>query len=82
MQYFAILFKIKKMKQYGEFRDKFDITLTCASGVEKVVKSELKRLGYEDVPAVNGSLTFSGTPLDVCRCNLFLRPPIYTNQIS
>ncbi len=56
-----------------DFPDQLDITLTCASGVEKVVKSELKRLGYEDVPAVNGSLTFSGTPLDVARCNLFLR---------
>ncbi len=56
-----------------EFRDNFDITLTCASGVEKVLKSELKRLGYEDVPALNGALTFSGNMLDVARCNLFLR---------
>ncbi len=55
------------------FKDKFDITLTCASGVEKVVKSELKRLGYEDVPAINGALTFSGDMLAVARCNLFLR---------
>lgn len=60
------------MSNFG-FKDKFDITLTCASGVEKVVKSELKRLGYEDVPAINGALTFSGDKLAVARCNLFLR---------
>jgi len=56
-----------------EFKDKFDITLTCASGVEKVVKSELKRLGYEDAPALNGALTIKGDGLAVARCNLFLR---------
>ena len=60
------------MDNFG-FKDKFDISLTCASGVEKVVKSELKRLGYEDVPAINGALTFSGDMLAVARCNLFLR---------
>ncbi len=52
---------------------KLDIVITCASGVEKVTKSELKRLGYEDCPAVNGTLAFSGTPLDVARCNINLR---------
>lgn len=56
-----------------DFKDKLDITLTCASGVEKVVKSELKRLGYDDVPALNGALTFKGNQLAVARCNLFLR---------
>ena len=55
------------------FRDNFEITLTCASGVEKVLKSELKRLGYEDAPAINGALTLKGGMLDVARCNLFLR---------
>ncbi len=54
-------------------KDTFKITLTCASGVEKVVKSELKRLGYEDVPAINGALTFDGDMSAVARCNLFLR---------
>ncbi len=57
----------------GNFPDKLDLVITCASGVEKVTKSELKRLGYEDCPAVNGALTFSGTPLDVARCNINLR---------
>lgn len=55
------------------FKENFEITLTCASGVEKVLKSELKRLGYEDAPALNGALTFNGNMLDIARCNLFLR---------
>lgn len=61
------------MNRIAEFKDKFDITLTCASGVEKVLKSELKRLGYQDVPALNGALSFSGNQMDIARCNLFLR---------
>ena len=61
------------MKSRVDFCDKFDITLTCASGVEKVVKSELKRLGYDDAPALNGTLTFKGDMLAVARCNMFLR---------
>ncbi|MBQ9734613.1 MAG: class I SAM-dependent RNA methyltransferase [Clostridia bacterium] len=61
------------MKKYNDFSNEFNITVTCASGVEKVVKSELKRLGIEDVPALNGALTFKGDPLNVARCNLFLR---------
>lgn len=61
------------MDKFGIFKENFDITLTCASGVEKVVKSELKRLGYDVVPALNGTLTFSGDSLAVARCNLFLR---------
>lgn len=61
------------MAKYCDFKNEFDITLTCASGVEKVVKSELKRLGYEDAPALNGALTFKGDMLAVARCNMFLR---------
>lgn len=61
------------MIKNSDFKSQFDITVTCASGVEKVVKSELKRLGIEDVPALNGALTFKGDPLSVARCNLFLR---------
>jgi len=53
--------------------DKLNISLTCASGVEKVLKSELKRLCYEDAPAVNGALKLSGSPLDIARLNIFLR---------
>lgn len=61
------------MNKFLDFPDKLDITVTCASGVERVVKTELKRLGYESVPAINGSLTFSGSGLDVARANIFLR---------
>lgn len=55
------------------FPEKLKIAVTCASGVEKVVKSELKRLGYEDAPAINGALSFDGDMLSIARCNLFLR---------
>ncbi len=55
------------------FPNKLDIVVTCASGIEKVTKSELKRLGYENCPAVNGTLTFNGSLLDVARCNINLR---------
>jgi putative N6-adenine-specific DNA methylase len=61
------------MKVGRDFPDVLDLTVTCASGVEKVVKSELKRLGYGFVPALNGGLSFKGDPLTVARCNLFLR---------
>ncbi len=55
------------------FQNQLDIVVTCASGVEKVTKSELKRLGYQDVPAINGALSFKGSALDVVRCNVNLR---------
>lgn len=61
------------MEKFDFMPDKFPITLTCASGVEKVVKSELKRLGYEDAPALNGTLTFNGDMMAVARCNIFMR---------
>ena len=61
------------MKKILDFKDNFDLTITCASGVEKALKSELKRLGYEDAPVINGALTFNGGMLDIARCNLFLR---------
>jgi putative N6-adenine-specific DNA methylase len=61
------------MANFCDFPDKFDITLTCASGVEKVLKSELNRLGIKDVPALNGALTFKGGLQDIAKCNLNLR---------
>lgn len=53
--------------------DKLEITVTCASGIEKVLKSELFRLGYGDIPADNGSFKFYGSGLDVARANINLR---------
>ncbi len=62
---------VKALSNY--LPDKLEILITCASGIEKVTKSELKRLGYEDCPAINGALSFSGAPIDVARCNINLR---------
>ncbi len=59
--------------KYTCFPEKLDICVTCASGVEKVVKSELVRLGYGEVPAMNGGFLFEGNPLDVARLNINLR---------
>ena len=61
------------MKSNLPFPEKLDITVTCASGVEKVTKTELERLGYPSAPAVNGSITFSGDKSAVARCNINLR---------
>ena len=61
------------MQLYKDFPDKLNIVVTCASGVEKVVKTELNRLGYENIPAINGGFCFSGAPLDVARLNVNLR---------
>jgi putative N6-adenine-specific DNA methylase len=49
------------------------ITVTCASGSEKVLKSELERLGYPTSPAINGAITFDGDITAVARCNVNLR---------
>ncbi|MBQ7653196.1 MAG: class I SAM-dependent RNA methyltransferase [Clostridia bacterium] len=51
----------------------YKIIVTSAFGIESVVKRELYKLGYGDVPAVNGTFEFSGSALDVARCNMFLR---------
>lgn len=52
---------------------KLSIAVTCASGVERVLKKELSRIGVQDAPAVNGRIEFSGDALTVARCNLNLR---------
>lgn len=56
-----------------ESKSFIDITVTCASGLERVVKSELERLGYPTAPAINGAITFKGDALAVARCNVNLR---------
>ena len=61
------------MANFNDFPDKFLITVTCASGVEKVLKSELARQGIESVPALNGALTFTGGKEEIAKCNLNLR---------
>ena len=50
-----------------------NITVTTASGTEKILKSALSRLGYGEVPVVNGKAHLLGSGFDVARLNLFLR---------
>ena len=61
------------MKKQKQFPENLNITITCASGVEKVLKSELKRLGYQDAPVINGALSLNGKIEDVAKLNVFLR---------
>ncbi len=61
------------MNKLRDFPEQLKIKLTCASGVEKVTKSELVRLGYQPVPAINGGLTLDGEALDIARLNINLR---------
>lgn len=61
------------MANFYDFPDKFLVTITCASGVEKVLKSELARQGIDGVPALNGALTFTGGMEEIAKCNLNLR---------
>ncbi len=49
------------------------ICCSCASGCEAVLKRELYKLGYGDLPAINGRIYFDGDISDVAKCNLFLR---------
>lgn len=46
---------------------------TTVMGLEAICADELRALGYEDLHVENGSITFEGTPLDLCRTNLWLR---------
>ncbi|MBQ3219135.1 MAG: class I SAM-dependent RNA methyltransferase [Clostridia bacterium] len=61
------------MASFLEFPEKFSISVTCASGVEKVLKSELSRLNIDSVPAINGAFTFEGGQEEIAKCNLNLR---------
>lgn len=55
---------------YGELK----LAVTCASGLEKTLKSEIKRLGYGEPPADNGTLVLDGKDaLAAARLNLNLR---------
>ena len=53
--------------------DNYEITVTAASGIEGVVKKELKSLGFADPKAFDGSITVRGSSVDVARLNMFLR---------
>lgn len=55
------------------YGDNIKIYITCAAGLEKALKSELKRLGYGEPPAENGAFTLSGSFSDAVRLNVNLR---------
>ncbi len=61
------------MERVGQFPEKFDISVSVASGVESVLKKEIARLGYGENPAENGKITFSGDKLALARLNVNLR---------
>ncbi len=52
---------------------KYDLVITTAFGVESVAKNELRKLGFSDPKAIEGSFFVQGTDIDVARANLFLR---------
>lgn len=53
--------------------EKIRLTISAASGVEGVVKRELKRLGFGEPPAEFGAMSFDAEIADVARLNVFLR---------
>jgi putative N6-adenine-specific DNA methylase len=53
--------------------DKWTLIATTAMGLEAIAARELKNLGYDDLKVENGRILFSGGPIDICRCNLWLR---------
>ncbi len=52
---------------------KLQMIATCPMGLESIVAREIKQLGYDDLMTENGRVTFSGSPQDVCRANIWLR---------
>ena len=49
------------------------ISVSSAAGIELAVKKELYKLGYGDLPAINGRISLEGDEKDVCSLNLLLR---------
>lgn len=66
---------MKEIKDYARgFEGPVRVAVTCASGLEKTLKSEIKRLGYEEAPVENGTLVLEDKDaLSVARLNLNLR---------
>lgn len=52
---------------------RYTIIATTAFGLESVVASELKGLGYSDLKTEDGKIIFSGDDIDIVKCNLWLR---------
>lgn len=51
----------------------FKLIATATFGLESIVASELKQLGYDDLIVENGKVTFEGDEMDVAICNIWLR---------
>ncbi len=49
------------------------LTAICSFGLESVLCGELRALGYQDLTVENSQVHWRGGPLDVARCNLWLR---------
>ncbi len=52
---------------------RYTLIATSAFGLEAVVASELRRLGYRDLKTEDGKVIFTGDERDIARCNLWLR---------
>lgn len=51
----------------------YNLIATSAFGLEAVVASELRELGYSDLKTEDGKVIFTGDDPDIARCNLWLR---------
>ncbi|MBN2041990.1 MAG: class I SAM-dependent RNA methyltransferase [Spirochaetes bacterium] len=52
---------------------KFNLIATSAFGLESVVASELRELGFNDLQTENARVMFTGDITDIVKCNLWLR---------
>ncbi|MCT8976056.1 class I SAM-dependent RNA methyltransferase [Clostridium sp. CX1] len=51
----------------------YTLIATATFGLESIVASELKELGYDDLKIENGKVTFQGDERDIVTCNMWLR---------
>lgn len=51
----------------------YNIVISCASGVESVLKTELNMLGYKNLKANDGKIKITGNEYDIARLNISLR---------
>ncbi len=72
------------MNNSSAYDGKLNISISVASGLEKALKSELKRLGYGELSAVNGRVDLEGDIFDVAKLNVNLRTAdrVYIKLIS
>ncbi|KHO61232.1 N-6 DNA methylase [Thermoanaerobacter sp. YS13] len=52
---------------------KIEFIASTLFGVEAITARELKELGYKDITAENGKVTFAGDEMALCRSNLWIR---------